>query len=345
MLLKSKNSVFVWCVVLLSSHIVDARLPHASTLNVQRLPRVKMYGGQLHPFHQSQYVQSFPLSKQSNKVADTGVNYVDIPSDRVKKGIIFGGYMFMWYFFTVAYNIANKNALITLPFPAVMVWTQLLISTLLILPQWIVRSPKLSNVQLKDTYVLALLHTMGVYTSGMAMQAGSISFLQIIKASEPVFVAAVAVLLGGQVLPLPVYLTLLPVISGVALASVKDLSFSWQSFAPAVASNTLHPIRMVLFKKYMANWTSHYSSVPHSALPPSSSDIFHLVTVMGMLFLLPIALFREGAHVIPALKDLASVEAPQTLKLSHFLHPNAKLKNFLVNLLVSGISYFFYNEV
>jgi drug/metabolite transporter (DMT)-like permease len=347
----SRSSLLALCVVLIfSSCVVHARLPHSAALNNPRLPRVIKHGGQSHPF-QTQTFGSSAISKKTDNLAEPIRTHIDIPKDSVKKGILFGSYMFMWYFFTVAYNIANKNVLTALPLPAVIVWTQLLISALLILPMWLLRAPQVSKVHLKDTSVLALLHTMGVYTSGMAMQAGSISFLQIIKASEPVFVAAVSLLLGGRLLPLPVYLTLVPVISGVALASVKDLSFSWQSFAPAVASNTLHPIRMVLFKKYMGNWKAQHLAAPSSAVavqappPPSSSTVFHLVTLLGVLILLPVALLKEGALVVPSLKELASVEAVSALKLSDFLHPNDKFKNFLVNLIVSGVSYFFYNEV
>jgi solute carrier family 35 protein E1 len=335
-----------WFFVAVQGRLLHAHKPmkiprHLQSYTIQR-------GGQSQQLFAPAHFGS-QYSKQPDAVSVKSERNT-LVNEKVSKGILFGGYMMLWYFFTVAYNISNKMALRDFPLPAFVVWTQLLISSMLVLPLWLANKPALSREQLKNISVLSLLHTMGVFTSALAMKAGSISFLQIIKASEPVFVAAVSLLLGGKLLPLPVYLTLIPVISGVALASVTDLSFSWQSFAPAIASNTLHPVRMVLFKKYMGNWadnTNATSSYVSQLNTPtlSSSNVFQLVTLLGVLIMLPLAVIKEGHLVSDALKNVASVDSLTMPRFADVLQANDKLKGFLLNLLISGVSYFFYNEV
>lgn len=48
-----------------------------------------------------------------------------------------------------------------------------------------------------------------------------------------------------------VYATLFPIVCGVALVSVAELSFSWASFLPAVGSNTAFALRSTFSKKAM----------------------------------------------------------------------------------------------
>lgn len=63
------------------------------------------------------------------------------------------------------------------------------------------------------------------------------SFVHIVKASEPVVSSVLNYLFVGDVLAWPVYAALLPIIGGVALASVQELSFTWFSFGCAMVSN------------------------------------------------------------------------------------------------------------
>ena len=51
--------------------------------------------------------------------------------------------------------------------------------------------------------------------------------------------------------PLTTYATLLPVVAGVSIASLSELTFSWTSFLGAMGSNTAFLLRAILSKMQM----------------------------------------------------------------------------------------------
>ena len=113
-------------------------------------------------------------------------------------------------------------------------------------PLWILglrKAPKLNKSELKTLLPIALCHT-GVHIGAViALGAGAVSFAHIVKASEPVVTCGFNALLLGEVLPTKVYLTLLPIIGGVAIASMKELSFSMLTLASAMLSNVSSLVR------------------------------------------------------------------------------------------------------
>lgn len=66
---------------------------------------------------------------------------------------------------------------------------------------------------------------------------GAVSFGQIVKAGEPVHAALTGAILLKEIDHPIVYLSLVPIIGGVALASLKELSFTWKALICASAAN------------------------------------------------------------------------------------------------------------
>ncbi len=80
------------------------------------------------------------------------------------------------------------------------------------------------------------------------INTGAVSFGQIVKAGEPVFAAATNALLLRDVDHPMVYAALLPIIGGVGLASLKELSFTWVALLAALASNQAAAFKNVVSK-------------------------------------------------------------------------------------------------
>jgi drug/metabolite transporter (DMT)-like permease len=274
-------------------------------------------------------------------------------STTLLKSVIFSGYMLLWYFFTVVYNISNKNALNAFPLPAVVSCLQLLIGLPLFLPFWAFNMPAINLSSLETLSKHAVLHALGILTSVMALEAGSVSFTHIVKSAEPVFAALFSMIFLQEVLSLPVYLSLLPIIGGVGMASMTDFTFSQRGFILAMLSNVFHQLRIVFTKQFMINPTSAKTS---TTITPS--QIFQILSLLSLIQLIPFALLFEGKSIFPAWIALQNSSPPSPtsgilsslLTKTPFLNQFPSLtsegvKLFVTNIFISGLSFFFQTQV
>jgi len=238
-----------------------------------------------------------------------------------------GTYFALWYLFNIGYNIYNKQALNVLDFPWTVATLQMATGIAYFVPLWLLglrKAPKLSFDDLKTLFPIALCHT-GVHVGAViALGAGAVSFAHIVKASEPVVTCLLNFLFLGQVLPTPVYLTLLPIIGGVAIASMKELSFTVLALAAAMLSNVSSSARGVLSKKTMSG-----KKIGENL---DAQNLYAVLTAMSTVILLPLMLGIEGTGMFSAVKDLVAAGS----------HTN---KSLAVLLGLGGATYYAYNEV
>lgn len=238
-----------------------------------------------------------------------------------------GSYFALWYLFNIAYNIYNKQSLNVLDYPWTVATIQMAVGILYFVPLWVLglrKAPKLSFADLKTLFPIALCHT-GVHVGAViALGAGAVSFAHIVKASEPVVTCGLNFALLGEVLPLPVYLTLLPIIGGVAIASMKELSFTVLALASAMLSNVSSAARGVLSKKTMSG-----KKIGENL---DAQNLYAVLTAMSTVILIPMMLAMEGTGFFSAF-DKAVKGGEYTAK-------------SLATLLgLSGATYYAYNEV
>lgn len=82
---------------------------------------------------------------------------------------------------------------------------------------------------------MAVAHTIGHVAATVSMSKVAVSFTHIIKSGEPAFSVLVSRFLLGETFPVPVYLSLLPIIGGCALAAVTELNFNMTGNAAVFA--------------------------------------------------------------------------------------------------------------
>ncbi|KAK1738948.1 triose-phosphate transporter family protein [Skeletonema marinoi] len=238
-----------------------------------------------------------------------------------------GSYFALWYLFNIGYNIYNKQALNALAFPWTIATIQMATGIFYFAPLWALglrKAPKLSMADLKTLLPIAFCHT-GVHVGAViALGAGAVSFAHIVKASEPVVTCAANAALLGEVLPMKVYATLLPIIGGVAIASMKELSFTFLALAAAMLSNVSSSLRGVLSKKTMSG-----KQIGENL---DAQNLYAVLTAMSTIILIPMMLAVEGTAFIPAFK--AAVAAGS--------FTNKSLSTLLA---LSGATYYLYNEV
>ena len=236
-------------------------------------------------------------------------------------------YFGLWYLFNIAYNIYNKQALNALDYPWTIATIQMAAGLFYFVPLWLSglrKAPKLSVSDLKTLLPIALCHT-GVHVGAViALGAGAVSFAHIVKASEPVVTCGLNALLLGEILPVSVYLTLLPIIGGVAIASLKELSFTFLALASAMLSNVSSAARGVLSKKTMSG-----KKIGENM---DAQNLYAVLTAMSTVILIPAMLALEGTGFIGAFKSLAAT-------------PDWTAKSLSILLGLGGLSYYAYNEV
>jgi solute carrier family 35 protein E1 len=253
---------------------------------------------------------------------------VDEPIDgSLKRTIRLGTLFTLWYILNIGYNIGNKRVLNALPIP----WTAATVELFFGFPYvaflWstgIRKAPKLSFDNIKtlssQAFFLAATHVAGVISFG----AGAISFTHILKATEPVWSALILAVGFKEFLPLPVYLSLVPIIGGVGLASMKELSFSWLGFTAGTVSAVTSATKAILSKKVLEGEPLGENLTP--------ANMFAVLTILGFLFILPASLLIEGPAKVSVAYTAALAAGYTKVQLLRLLG-------------ISGFLYYIYNEV
>ena len=251
----------------------------------------------------------------------------DEPKGSLMATLQVGMYFALWYLFNIAYNIYNKQALNILDYPWTVATIQMATGVAYFVPLWLLglrKAPKLNASELKTLIPIALCHT-GVHVGAViALGAGAVSFAHIVKASEPVVTCGLNFLLLKEALPLPVYLTLLPIIGGVAIASMKELSFTVLALAAAMLSNVSSAARGVLSKKTMSG-----KKIGENL---DAQNLYAVLTAMSTVILIPFMLGLEGLGMFKKIGDLVAAGT----------YTNKALVTLLA---LGGASYYAYNEV
>ena len=100
---------------------------------------------------------------------------------------------------------------------------------------------------------VGLSHSLGQMFTVVSLGAGAVSFTHIVKALEPFFSALVSMVVTKKVMHPNVYLTLIPVVGGVAMACLKEISYSNLAFFSALCSNLCFAVRAVKSKQVMVS--------------------------------------------------------------------------------------------
>jgi len=169
----------------------------------------------------------------------------------------------------------------------------------------------------------AIAHGGAVY----AMTAGAVSFGQIVKAGEPVFAAVIGYMFYGSKVSTAKILCLVPVIGGIAIASAKELDFTLASLLAASAANVASAFRGGENKRVMA------ASDMKQAIN-GVGNAYALTTLWATVMLTP-AIFISGEYRrfgdFKAMWDAdGKAGSPGNLR---------------YNLIMSGITFYLYNEV
>nr|GMC90968.1 glucose-6-phosphate/phosphate translocator 2, chloroplastic-like [Ipomoea batatas]GMD92163.1 glucose-6-phosphate/phosphate translocator 2, chloroplastic-like [Ipomoea batatas] len=154
---------------------------------------------------------------------------IEAPKSEAAQKLKIGIYFATWWALNVVFNIYNKKVLNAYPYPWLTSTLSLAAGSLIMLLSWATRiaeAPKTDLEFWKTLFPVAVAHTIGHVAATVSMSKVAVSFTHIIKSGEPAFSVLVSRFLLGETFPIPVYLSLLPIIGGCALAAVTELNFN-----------------------------------------------------------------------------------------------------------------------
>jgi solute carrier family 35, member E1 len=240
-----------------------------------------------------------------------------------------GFYIALWYAFNIVYNISNKRVLNWFPVPWFVSWVQLLVGVLYVLPLWasgLRKKPKVPAEALGTLLPISVAHVTGHVATVVSLGAVAVSFTHVVKSLEPFVNVMASALFLNSVFPLPVYASLLPVVGGVIMASVSEVSFTWLGFLSAMGSNFAFTARNV-FSKLSMNKPKGENM--------GAANLFAVLSVMSTVLLAPVALIIDhpwklrSAWLAATTGATAVVTAPK----------------LLLYILISGLFFYLYQEV
>uniref|UniRef100_A0A2P2MAC4 Sugar phosphate transporter domain-containing protein n=2 Tax=Rhizophora mucronata TaxID=61149 RepID=A0A2P2MAC4_RHIMU len=218
--------------------------------------------------------------------------------------LVLGSLFGLWYLFNIYFNIYNKQVLKAFPNPVTVSVGQFAVGSVIVTFMWalnLYKRPKITGAQLAAIVPLAVVHTLGNLFTNMSLGKVAVSFTHTIKAMEPFFSVLLSAMFLGEMPTLWVVGSLVPIVSGVALASVTEASFNWAGFWSAMASNLSNQSRNVLSKKVMVRKEESMDNI----------TLFSIITIMSFILLAPVALFMEGIKFTPAYLQSAGLNVKQ----------------------------------
>lgn len=201
--------------------------------------------------------------------------------------LITGFFFFMWYFLNVIFNILNKKVYNYFPYPYFVSVIHLLVGVAYCLVSWAVGLPKRAPINRELLLLLTpvgFCHALGHVMSNVSFAAVAVSFTHTIKALEPFFNASASQFVLGHQIPLSLWLSLAPVVIGVSMASLTELSFNWTGFISAMISNIAFTYRSIYSKKAMTGM--------------DSTNVYAYISIIALLFCIPPAIIIEGPQLM-----------------------------------------------
>ncbi|KAL6608294.1 hypothetical protein ACP70R_041357 [Stipagrostis hirtigluma subsp. patula] len=240
----------------------------------------------------------------------------------ISQTVLLGSMILVWYLLNIYFNIYNKLVLKAVPFPLTITTFQFASGSFFITLMWLLNlhpKPRLSLQQYAKILPLALIHMLGNVFTNMSLGKVAVSFTHTIKAMEPFFSVLLSVLFLGETPSVLVLGSLVPIVGGVVLASMTEVSFNWIGFWSAMTSNLLNQSRNVISKKLLADKEETLDDI----------NLFSIMTVMAFLLSAPLMLSVEGIKFTP----------------SYLQSTGVNIQELCVKAALAGTCFHFYQQV
>lgn len=177
-----------------------------------------------------------------------------------------------------------------------------------------------SREQLKRVGLLGAVFCLSVVLGNVSLRFIPVSFTQAIGATTPFFTAVLAYALQRRTESASTYLTLVPVVVGVVVASKAEPSFNLAGFVAAISATAARALKSVLQGALLSSESEKIDS----------QNLLRFMAPTAAFILLPCAIVAEGGAFMGFLSDGVSPGMLLLLLLNACTAYAVNLTNFLV---------------
>ncbi|XP_074643776.1 solute carrier family 35 member E1 homolog isoform X2 [Tubulanus polymorphus] len=272
-------------------------------------------------------------SKQ-HVITDTGLNMPDPEAVRLCTRVVF--LCLVWYFLSAANNVVGKTVLNDFPYPTTVTMVQLISISCYLTPVLKLRGISTSSRRLTWNYYCTMIIPLAFgkffssVTSHISIWKVPVSYAHTVKATMPFFVVILSRLILKEKQTSQVYFSLVPIISGVVIATMTELSFNIIGLLSALGATLGFSLQNIFSKKCL-----HETSLHHLQL------LIILAKLSAVMFL-PFWIFIDVQNIMNDSTYVPNLSWSWTvflLLLDGFLNFAQNIVAFTVLALVTSLSY------
>ncbi|VDO99219.1 unnamed protein product [Soboliphyme baturini] len=196
----------------------------------------------------------------------------------------------LWYSISSTSNVLNKTILQVFPFPLTLAMSNICATALYSIPLAWTQRTNLLNVRhtvgapWKLLFSLAFGKLIAVSSSFISLSKVPVSYAHTVKATMPLFAVVCSKIFLNErqtTLMFQVYLSLIPIVSGVVVASLSELSFNTAGLLSALGSTFAYALMNTFVKKILQETGMHHTV------------LLAMIAQISCLLLLPLWLIND----------------------------------------------------